>query len=60
MPEESSHEQPQASDSPRKPWEPPQIVLERLLMATAQQGGPPGSQGFIGPLGVSGGNCGFP
>jgi hypothetical protein len=46
---------------PRRPWEEPQIVLERLLLVSAQegpQGGPP-QPGFIGPLGTSGntGNC---
>ncbi len=48
----------------RKTWEAPKIVLERLLMVSAQgpnPGGPPfeNPQGFIGPLNTSGGtgNC---
>ncbi len=49
---------------PRQPWEEPEIVLERLLLVSAQegpQGGPP-QPGFIGPLGTSGGSgtCGIP
>lgn len=42
----------------RQPWEPPAIVFERSLEVSAQ-GGPPqpgfGPQGFLGPLGTSGG-----
>ncbi len=42
----------------RKRWEPPAIVLERSLEVSAQ-GGPPqpgfAPQGFLGPLGTSGG-----
>lgn len=42
----------------RQPWEPPAIVFERSLEAAAQ-GGPPepgfAPQGFLGPLGTSGG-----
>lgn len=42
----------------RQPWEPPAIVFERSLEVAAQ-GGPPqpgfAPQGFLGPLGTSGG-----
>lgn len=42
----------------RQPWHPPAIVLERSLEVSAQ-GGPPqpgfSPQGFLGPLGTSGG-----
>ena len=52
----------------RKPWEEPQIVLERLLLVSAQDVGPGGSPfetapigpanmpGVMGPLGTSGGS----
>lgn len=44
----------------RKAWDEPRIVLERLLLVSAQDLGPEGSpfdgapQGFLGPLGTSG------
>ncbi len=42
----------------RQPWQPPAIVFERSLEVSAQ-GGPPdpgfAPQGFLGPLGTSGG-----
>lgn len=56
----------------RKSWEEPRIVLERLLLVSAQDGRPkdsslpfkpmdvnPGGPSFMGPLGTSGGsgNC---
>ncbi len=48
----------QVKRTERKPWQPPTIVLERPLEVSAQ-GGPPqpgyGPQGFLGPLGTSGG-----
>ena len=48
----------------RQPWEEPQIILERLLLVSAQQGptGGPPQPGFLGPLGTSGnqGICGLP
>ena len=51
----------EAPVDPRRPWEEPQIVLERLLLVSAQEGPPgaPPQPGFIGPLGTSGnsGNC---
>lgn len=47
-----------AQRSLRQPWQPPAIVFERSLEVSAQ-GGPPqpgtGPQGFLGPLGTSGG-----
>ena len=47
-----------------QPWEEPQIILERLLLVSAQQGptGGPPQPGFLGPLGTSGnqGICGLP
>jgi AdoMet-dependent heme synthase len=43
---------------PRKPWEEPKIVLERLLLVAAQDATPeapfPDQQGFLGPLNASG------
>ena len=52
----------QVETAARKTWETPRIVLERSLEVSAQ-GGPPGApNGFIGPLGTSGGSgtCGNP
>ena len=54
----------QTTPSPRKPWQPPAIVLERSLEVTAQGGPPKGPVGapggFLGPLSGSGGagTCG--
>ncbi len=47
----------QVKRTERKPWQPPAIVLERSLEVSAQGGPPqPGfGQGFLGPLGTSGG-----
>jgi hypothetical protein len=49
-----------AGDS-RLPWEEPQVVLERLLLVSAQDGptGGPPQPGFVGPLNTSGnsGTC---
>ncbi len=62
----------QSAPETRKPWEEPCIVLERLLLVSAQDGGGkgesgifnpgqsgPGGPSFMGPLGTSGGsgNC---
>lgn len=54
----SDTEQARVNRTERKRWERPAIVFERSLEVSAQ-GGPPqpgfGPQGFLGPLGTSGG-----
>jgi hypothetical protein len=50
----------EADRDQRQPWEEPQIILERSLLVSAQEGptGGPPQPGFIGPLGTSGNSGG--
>jgi hypothetical protein len=55
---ETTQPTPEPKPDPRKPWEEPKIVLERLLLVAAQDATPgapfPNQQGFLGPLNGSG------